>query len=163
MTKSGQKYTALRTIFFSNKELGLQRTKMFKIKKWPQKSSLSSYWGVMSIWRFSENSGSKIHSGDKKIGYHIKAQNWTKIIPFSGHEAFFTHKTWFQAQKYQKHLKLLLTDELKNFHMYQSRLSLPSGFSRKSTHRARQRVFGGWMSGWVVIFYPSQFLYSQVC
>ena len=36
---------------------------------------------------------------------------------------------------------LLLTYTQKVFYMYQSRLSLPSGSSRKSTQRARQRVF----------------------
>ena len=35
---------------------------------------------------------------------------------------------------------LLLTYTQKVFYMYQSRLSLPSGSSRKSTQRARQRV-----------------------
>ena len=37
----------------------------------------------------------------------------------------------------------------------------PFGVQSQSTHRARQRVFcgllGGWMGGWVVIFYPLWF------
>ena len=43
---------------------------------------------------------------------------------------------------------LLLTYTQKVFYMYQSRLSLPSGSSRKSTQRARQRVFDGVGWGW---------------
>ena len=50
---------------------------------------------------------------------------------------------------------------VKKFYMYQSRMSLPLWSSRKSTQRARQCVFGGWvggwMGGWVVIFYPLRF------
>ena len=50
---------------------------------------------------------------------------------------------------------LLLTYTQKVFYMYQSRLSLPSGSSRKSTQRARQRVLGSQ-------FYPKDFYFILV-